>query len=416
MEICKLFKSLSLTRFLEEIDNNRFVWIVKRLSGNDTGLTGGHQAGLYLPRIYFELTFPEICTRKVYNPDTFIDKCYIVNADVMIKGLRAIYYNSKFFPEKGLRKKYDEFRLTRWGGKANPIQDPENTGSICIFAVSRNKEGSLAVAWVATSIDEENIIENWLGEEVEPGRFAIRSTSSAKYPIISDIIIPSKWLVNFPSGRDIFQFIIKHLPRSGWKNSVDELLLKRREIEFQIFEKIEQEEVLPTIKKGFNSVDTFIKYAHSISNRRKSRAGTSLELNLESIFHDENIAFETQVITENKKKPDFIFPSGKAYHDNSFSSDKLQMLASKTCCKDRWRQILNEADRVNIKHLFTLQQGVSSSQLQEMQDNNVSLIVPQPYLSSFPKDWRKSIKTLEVFISDIKLQQSSIPNLVKWIN
>jgi type II restriction enzyme len=218
------------------------------------------------------------------------------------------------------------------------------------------------------------------------------------------------------SGRDIFQYIINLVPRASWKRTIDELLLKRREVEFQLFEKIEEREVLPNIRDGFDSVEKFIKYAHSVSNRRKSRTGTSLELNLESIFRDEQIAFETQVITENRKKPDFLFPSGRAYHDNIFPTAKLHMLASKTCCKDRWRQLLNEANRITTKHLFTLQQGVSGPQLQEMRDNNVLLVVPAPYLTSFPKEWRGSLSTLESFVGHIRSQQLSVPDLKKWIN
>jgi hypothetical protein len=187
-------------------------------------------------------------------------------------------------------------------------------------------------------------------------------------------------------------------------------------MEFLIFERIEEAEVLPKIKNGFPAVDEFIKFAHSVSNRRKSRTGTSLELNLEAILQDEHVAFETQVTTENRKKPDFLFPSGKAYHDHSFPSMKLHMLASKTCCKDRWRQMLNEADRITPKHLFTLQQGVSGHQLQEMQDNNVALVVPAPYLKSFPKEWRASLLTLDGFIEHIRTQQSSIPDLAQWTN
>lgn len=42
------------------------------------------------------------------------------------------------------------------------------------------------------------------------------------------------------------------------------------------------------------------------------------------------------------------------------------MLAVKTTCKDRWRQILNEADKIHQVHLFTLQEGVSLAQYREM--------------------------------------------------
>lgn len=416
MSMLETFKSVSITGFLEEIDRNNFIWIVKRLSGNDTGLTGGHQAGLYLPRRFFELTFPEICNTKKYNPDFFIDECYFPSDDLTIRGLRAIYYNSKYFPEKRLKKKYDEFRLTRWGGHDTPLQNDENTGSIFIFAVKRLESKAVSVAWVASSVEEENLIEGWLGEEVEPGRFILRpSDYSAEYEEF-ELKFPIKWKSIFPTGQEIFQFVINHISSKNWKKSIDELLLRRREYEFKIFEMVEQQTVFPRIQNGFKSVEEFIKYSHSISNRRKSRTGLSLELNLEAIFHQEKLVFEKQVITENRKKPDFLFPSGLAYHDHMFPPEQLHMLASKTCCKDRWRQIINEADRIELKHLFTLQQGVSSNQLQEMKDSNVKLVVPEPFLKTFPGEWRKSLLTLGNFIEYIKKQQKSIKNLEKWIN
>lgn len=54
------------------------------------------------------------------------------------------------------------------------------------------------------------------------------------------------------------------------------------------------------------------------------------------------------------------------------------MLAVKTTCKDRWRQVLNEADKINNIHLFTLQEGVSLTQFREMQSAGVKLVVPLP--------------------------------------
>ncbi len=412
MSIIQKFKNLSLSRFLEEIEQNNLTWIVKRLSGNDTGLTGGHQVGLYFPRIFFESTIPEICTKERHNADAFIEECYFPAQGDSVKKLRAVYYNSKYFPEKNLKKKYDEFRLTRWGGNASPVQDPENTGSIFLFAVAREGDRIYSVGWVTSSLEEECLIENWLGNEVEPGLFQLSSFSSQP---TKEVPIPKDWFKSFPNGRDLFRFIVQQLPRSRWTKSIDKLLLKRREMEFEVFEEIEKAEVLPKIRNGFQSVGEFIKYAHSVSNRRKSRTGTSLELNLESILIDENIAFETQVITENRKKPDFIFPSGKAYHDKGFPNLKLKMMAAKTCCKDRWRQIISEADKIPTKHLFTLQEGVSSNQLQEMRDNNVELIIPEPHLKSFPKEWRNSILTLSEFIQQVKAQQNQIKDLEAWI-
>jgi hypothetical protein len=176
-------------------------------------------------------------------------------------------------------------------------------------------------------------------------------------------------------------------------------------MEFSIFTELERKDVLPKIKEGFTSVDKFIKYSHSISNRRKSRTGTSLELNLESIFKYEKLKFETQVVTEQKKKPDFLFPSGKAYRDPDFPELKLHMLAAKTCCKNRWRQIINEANRIKQKHLFTLQEGVSVSQFKEMSSESIILVVPETIKGKFPESIRRDILSLSGFVDFIRTAQ-----------
>ena len=150
-----------------------------------------------------------------------------------------------------------------------------------------------------------------------------------------------------------------------------------------------------------------IKTANTILNRRKSRAGKSLEHHLEEVFNIFKLIFQTLAITENNKKPDFIFPNIESYKNPRFNEKKLVLLASKTTCKDRWRQILNEADRIRTKHLFTLQQGISKNQLTEMKACGVQLVVPKAYLSSFPAEHRADILTLEQFVSYVDTIQSS---------
>jgi len=141
--------------------------------------------------------------------------------------------------------------------------------------------------------------------------------------------------------------------------------------------------------------------------RRKSRAGRSLELHLREIFKEESLIeheqFSFQPYSEGNKRPDFLFPSQKAYQDTNFPADKLRMLAVKTTCKDCWRQMLNEANRITQKHLLTLQEGISESQFKEMQQANVRLVVPKQKLSYFPRTVQPQIQTLESFIADVRL-------------
>ncbi|CCK00638.1 hypothetical protein BN130_3423 [Cronobacter malonaticus 507] len=77
------------------------------------------------------------------------------------------------------------------------------------------------------------------------------------------------------------------------------------------------------------------------------------------------------------------------------------MLAVKTTCKDRWRQILNEADKISQVHLFTLQEGVSQAQYREMQDAGVRLVVPSSLHKKYPEAIREELLTLGEFIAEL---------------
>ena len=144
--------------------------------------------------------------------------------------------------------------------------------------------------------------------------------------------------------------------------------------------------------------------ANMVLNRRKSRAGKSLEHHLSAIFDGNEIIYTSQAVTEGNKKPDFIFPSQEAYHDMTFPTDKLISLAAKTTCKDRWRQVINEADRLRDrpKYLCTLQQGISPAQMDEMQSENVILVVPRQYITTYPADRQDRIWTLSKFVSYVR--------------
>ena len=134
-----------------------------------------------------------------------------------------------------------------------------------------------------------------------------------------------------------------------------------------------------------------------------------LELHTKALFVEEGLKEGTQFVhqpaeaDEGKRGPDFLFPSCDAYTDRSFPAGRLRMLAVKTTCKDRWRQILTEADRIKTKHLLTLQEGVSESQFREMVGAGVQLVVPGPLKKKFPTSVQVHLQTVESFIADIRL-------------
>lgn len=88
------------------------------------------------------------------------------------------------------------------------------------------------------------------------------------------------------------------------------------------------------ITRGFNSVDELVRVANIVLNRRKSRAGKSLEHHLSAIFDGNELKYSAQAVTEGNKRPDFLFPSEAAYHDVNFEIEGLVSLAAKMTCKD----------------------------------------------------------------------------------
>nr|WP_321502220.1 type II restriction endonuclease [uncultured Dethiosulfovibrio sp.] len=207
---------------------------------------------------------------------------------------------------------------------------------------------------------------------------------------------------SFPKTKDFSEFARSTLEEVTTKETnPDKLFTLWFEREELLFRKLEEYIVSQRIGNKFKSVDDFISYSLSVHNRRKSRAGYAAENHLEAIFIRKNIHFSRGQTTEGKSKPDFIFPGISEYRDNSYPSAKLTMLGSKTTCKDRWRQILTEAERIPHKHLFTIQPSITTEQTDEMKASNVSLVLPLALHKTYKEKQQKDILSLGKFIEEV---------------
>ncbi len=137
------------------------------------------------------------------------------------------------------------------------------------------------------------------------------------------------------------------------------------------------------IENGVADVEGFIRYSLGVQNRRKSRAGFALGHHVEALLDVHGIVHKREATTEKRNGPDFLFPDEARYHDPRWPAEKLLMLAVKTSCKDRWRQVLAEADRIPGKHLLTLEPGISQAQTDEMRKELLQLVLPSALHDSF---------------------------------
>lgn len=91
----------------------------KFFSANDTGATGGHQAGIYIPKSSIEILFSEP-GQKGENKDKWVKVKW---QDDFVTDTRFIYYG------KGTR---NEYRITNFG-RDFPFLTTEYTGALFVF-------------------------------------------------------------------------------------------------------------------------------------------------------------------------------------------------------------------------------------------------------------------------------------------
>jgi hypothetical protein len=223
--------------------------------------------------------------------------------------------------------------------------------------------------------------------------------------------ILKKHRAKFPSTAEFAKLARDSLSEVNATDQADQVLIAWLEREEMLFRRLERHMVSDRLKTGFMNgeeadIDGFIAFSLSVQNRRKSRAGYSLEHHVEALLIARSIKFGRQVVTEGKSKPDFLFPGQAEYKNSAFSLQKLTMLGSKSTLKDRWRQVLDEADRITNKHLLTLEPGVSEAQTDAMKNRNLQLVVPKALHATYKESQKTWLMDVSQFIKLVKDRQA----------
>ncbi|MFK5913619.1 MAG: type II restriction endonuclease [Woeseiaceae bacterium] len=321
-----------------------------------------------------------------------------------------------------------EFRLYF---KSNPVMELASTDDLLI--VAKRPSGEIIIIVAATGSTVENQLLWLFGVPVQIGiNFAYKDFDddqdtevdfTTRY-ILDELgieveepeaerldVLLERFDGTFPTTAVFSTFVRETIPDINPLDGPDIALLAWMEQEEKLFRRLERHAVSDRLLAGFANpdgadVDGFIKFSLSVQNRRKSRAGYAFENHLEQVFKDCSVIYDRQAITENKSKPDFLFPSEMAYHNSDFSVSQLTMLGVKSTCKDRWRQVLSEAARIPSKHLLTLEPGISENQTNEMAAHNLQLVLPTGLHETYRDNQRKWLMNLDEFISLVKEKES----------
>ncbi len=217
-----------------------------------------------------------------------------------------------------------------------------------------------------------------------------------------------KFNATFPATKVFSAYARSTLPYIKPQDGYDNALMAWMEREEILFRTLEKHLIGERLSKGFDEVDTFISFSLSVQNRRKSRAGLALENHLEILFQECNIRYSRTPVTENKAKPDFIFPGKKEYHNPQFNPINLTMLGVKSTCKDRWRQVLAEADRIERKHLLTLEAAISINQTDEMKAKKLQLVLPEKLHNTYSQEQQSWLMNVSQFTELVRKRQSCV--------
>lgn len=104
----------------------------------------------------------------------------------------------------------------------------------------------------------------------------------------------------------------------------------------------------------------------------------------------------------------FLFPDLATYQAAPADGDaRLTMLGAKSTCKDRWRQVLAEAEKISRKHLLTLEPGISEPQTHQMEASSLQLVVPRPVHSSYTEAQQGWLWSVADFIAEVRARQDA---------
>lgn len=120
---------------------------------------------------------------------------------------------------------------------------------------------------------------------------------------------------------------------------------------------------------NFSDVDKFLM---SIFQSRKSRAGKAFEFIIRELFIRADVPFSEQ-ITIDGAKPDFVMPSAEYFEERPLD---CMLFTAKRTLRERWRQVVTEANKSYSYFLATLDDKVTESQLKQAATHKLYIVVP----------------------------------------
>lgn len=362
--------------------------LVKWVTPNDAGTTGSHQAGFHLAVD----TWPLFFDRPGQDGEQFDREVSVRWSGHGETSSRAVWYG---------RRSRSEYRLTRFG-RGFPFRGEQHVGSLLVIAPTVDDD--TFDAFVLTTDEEITgfLAATGLGGADVGG--LVRRRPDPDLCLDREIEAFMAQHRDFPSttvmaaaARRVSQRCLG--TRAG---RPDEAIVRWTEVEFRLFRALEDRDFTDRLREGpITDVTRLVELALPFMNRRKSRAGRSFEHHFAACLDAADLPYTAQATTEGTSTVDFVFPSEDAYADPSHPADRLVACGAKTSTRERWRQVLDEADRVDERFLLTLQ-PVPLSTIEQMAERGLQLVVPRPNQTDFGRAAAERLWSVDRFLGHVR--------------
>lgn len=176
----------------------------------------------------------------------------------------------------------------------------------------------------------------------------------------------------------------------------------RKELIRKVSADANREDIITASAEMFNELDRFFL---SLTQSRRSRAGSTFETILKTLFKHLGYPFDEQQVINGK--PDFLMPNRAHYDVNAMD---CIIFTVKRSLRERWRQVVTEGTRGLGFYLATIDDKISSIQLGEMSRHRIYVVIPEAIksrLNTYSK--AQNVITFEEFF-----RYHLDPAIVRW--
>jgi hypothetical protein len=332
-------------------------------------------------------------------------------------------------------KRSAEFRLY-YPAEGGEIQSRLNAGDLMVVAVTSDSKLALMFAAAGTSREAQLQILFQIGEKSGPkgaesfengralgfvaasiaeelGFAKVEAAQGDDSQLVLAIAreLTEEYPEFLPSGRVISALVRSRIGEAAVLEDPDLALTRWIEAEAAIFRTWEDSRIAERLRVGFQAgdgspdVQSFRDFSMSIRQSRVSRAGGALEDHFADVLRAHKIKYIAQARIDGGKRPDFLFPGKTEYENASFPKDRLRILGAKFTAKERWVQVLSEAERVDRKHLLTFDASITGQQLLLMKSSKLQLVIPRPIQDLYSDSSRSDLMSVNDFLNEIKSLQ-----------